>query len=202
MSILLGSISVWLKYFNNINTSQDSISRRAPLNRYTTDKKNLQKCLFLVREDNERTQGKKCPSRVKNQVEHVNIQDPNQTWATLLGGESHYANVEFLNSKETNSFSHLTFLENVEKNKQPVFTEVFRVFIGWHGLKVIQYRSQRRLLSCLVRMSDCLTPAMYIPWNTCGTNAHKFVSYEKQNDFTGSEPRSKWFNKSACANDN
>ena len=27
------------KYFNNINTSQDSISRRAPLNRYTTDKK-------------------------------------------------------------------------------------------------------------------------------------------------------------------
>ena len=137
------------------------------------------------REDNESTQGKKSPSRVENQVEHVNIQDPNETWATfnLVGDECHYTNVEFLNWQETNSFSHLTFLENVEKNNQPVFTEVFRVLIGWHGLKVIQYRSQSRLLSRLVRMSDCLTPAMYIPWNTCGTNAHQFVSYEKQNDF-------------------
>lgn len=115
--------------------------------------------------------------------EHVNIQDPNETWATLVGDECRYAYVGFLNSQETKCFSHLTFLENVEKNNQPVFTEVFRVLIGWHGLKVIQYRSQRRLLSCLVRMSDCLTPAMYIPWNTCGTNAHQFVSYEKQNDF-------------------
>lgn len=82
------------------------------------------------REDNESTQGKKSPSRVENQVEHVNIQDPNATWTTLVGDECHYANVEFLNSQETNSFSHLTFLENVEKNNQPVFTEVFRVLIG------------------------------------------------------------------------
>ena len=82
------------------------------------------------REDNESTPGEKSPSRVENQAEHVNIQDPNETWATLVGDECHYANVEFLNSQETNSFSHLTFLENVEKNNQPVFTEVFRVLIG------------------------------------------------------------------------
>lgn len=83
-----------------------------------------------MRESTTRVPRGKSPSRVENQVEHVNIQDPNETWATLVGDECHYANVEFLNWQETNSFSHLTFLENVEKNNQPVFTEVFRVLIG------------------------------------------------------------------------